>query len=238
MNSNGQGDAAAPGFAFAHVYNPKLEAGRGEQFSASAVRERQEAAIKAAWDAGDDFQLPMGRVDDALDTDGLQQASLEASIPSSNRGFQMLQKMGWSEGKGLGASEDGIVEPVRAGMEAGLRLGLGKAEQESFYISAENVTRKRLETEVQADEDYERTLKREVRHSTTSSSSFIWCQLLMLVLSACTLLYTYSSCLMTAAVESPQAERWHSVLTCGCTGNAGTSIKQSITAAAWCAPAA
>jgi hypothetical protein len=57
----------------------------------------------------------------------------------------------------------GIVEPVRAGMEAGLRLGLGKAEQDTFYISAENVTRKRLETEVQADEDYERTLKREVK---------------------------------------------------------------------------
>jgi hypothetical protein len=56
----------------------------------------------------------------------------------------------------------GIVEPVRAGMEAGLRLGLGKAEQDTFYVSAENVTRKRLETEVQADEDYERTLKREV----------------------------------------------------------------------------
>ena len=57
----------------------------------------------------------------------------------------------------------GIVEPVRAGMEAGLRLGLGKAEQDTFYVSAENVTRKRLETEVQADEDYERTLKREVK---------------------------------------------------------------------------
>lgn len=51
---------------------------------------------------------------------------------------------------------------MRAGMEAGLRLGLGKAEQETFYMAAENVTRKRLETEVQADEDYERTLKREV----------------------------------------------------------------------------
>ena len=48
-------------------------------------------------------------------------------------------------------------------MEAGLRLGLGKAEQEQFYTSADNVTRKRLEVEVQADEDYERTLKREVR---------------------------------------------------------------------------
>lgn len=47
-------------------------------------------------------------------------------------------------------------------MEAGLRLGLGKQEQENFYMAAENVTRKRLETEVQGDEDEGRTHRREV----------------------------------------------------------------------------
>ena len=51
---------------------------------------------------------------------------------------------------------------MRGGAEAGLRLGVGKAEQESFFICADNVTRKRLEAEVQAEEDYERTLRREV----------------------------------------------------------------------------
>ena len=57
----------------------------------------------------------------------------------------------------------GIVEPVRGGNEAGLRLGLGKQEQEDFYMAAENVTRKRLETEVQAEEDTDRTQRREVK---------------------------------------------------------------------------
>lgn len=56
----------------------------------------------------------------------------------------------------------GMVEPIRGGVEAGLRLGVGKAEQESFFICADNVTRKRLEAEVQAEEDYERTLARQV----------------------------------------------------------------------------
>ena len=55
------------------------------------------------------------------------------------------------------------MEPIRGGVEAGLRLGLGKQEQENFYMAAENVTRKRLETEVQGDEDEGRTQRREVR---------------------------------------------------------------------------
>ena len=56
----------------------------------------------------------------------------------------------------------GIVEPIRNGVEAGMRLGLGKQEQENFYMAAGNVTRKRMETEVQGDEDLDRTQRREV----------------------------------------------------------------------------
>lgn len=32
---------------------------------------------------------------------------------SGNIGFKLMSKMGWKEGKGLGKSEDGILEPVR-----------------------------------------------------------------------------------------------------------------------------
>lgn len=56
----------------------------------------------------------------------------------------------------------GITEPVRAGVEAGVVLGLGKQEQDDFYTTAENVTRKRLETEMQAVEDDARRERREV----------------------------------------------------------------------------
>lgn len=59
-----------------------------------------------------------------------------------------------------------MVEPIRGGVEAGIRLGLGKQEQENFYMAAQNVTRKRLETEVQGDEDEGRTQRREVRAPT------------------------------------------------------------------------
>lgn len=69
----------------------------------------REAGMEASWAMGDDFRLPMGHVDDALDTEGLVQASLDVAIPASNRGFQMLRRMGWSQGRGLGASENGEI---------------------------------------------------------------------------------------------------------------------------------
>ena len=43
-----------------------------------------------------------------------------------------------------------------------MRLGVGKAEEDSFYTAAENIVRKRLEVEVQAEEDESRMRRREV----------------------------------------------------------------------------
>lgn len=36
----------------------------------------------------------------------------ENQLTESNMGFKMLQKMGWSEGTGLGANAQGITKPV------------------------------------------------------------------------------------------------------------------------------
>ena len=52
---------------------------------------------------------------------------------------------------------------MKGGAEPGLRLGVGKQEQDDFYTAADNVQRRRLEVEIQADEDESRTAKREVR---------------------------------------------------------------------------
>ena len=59
-------------------------------------------------------------------------------------------------------SSAGITEPVQGGVEAGLRLGLGKAQQDTFYTDADNVVRRKLEVEVQADEDETRAARRQV----------------------------------------------------------------------------
>ncbi|KAH0625765.1 hypothetical protein JD844_033996 [Phrynosoma platyrhinos] len=50
-----------------------------------------------------------------------------------NIGFQMLQKMGWKEGLGLGAHGKGIKEPVKVGStSAGEGLGVGEKKEDTF----------------------------------------------------------------------------------------------------------
>jgi hypothetical protein len=55
-----------------------------------------------------------------------------------------------------------MVEPIKPTIEPGVKLGLGKQEEDNFYTAAEHVQRKRLETEIQATESADRTKRREV----------------------------------------------------------------------------
>ncbi|KAJ2620322.1 hypothetical protein GGI25_004947 [Coemansia spiralis] len=43
----------------------------------------------------------------------IKASSVNKAIGSDNIGFKLLSKLGWQEGQGLGASNDGIVEPIR-----------------------------------------------------------------------------------------------------------------------------
>jgi hypothetical protein len=57
----------------------------------------------------------------------------------------------------------GIPEPLRVdAADNGVRLGLGRAEQDRQYTAAENIERRALEVELQAFEDEGRRAKREV----------------------------------------------------------------------------
>ena len=58
----------------------------------------------------------------------------------------------------------GISEPIRLDAnDTGTRSGLGRRQEEAQYTSADNVYRRTLETELQAEEDEGRARKREVR---------------------------------------------------------------------------
>ncbi|XP_061499538.1 angiogenic factor with G patch and FHA domains 1 isoform X2 [Anopheles gambiae] len=57
-----------------------------------------------------------------------QVASLDQSISSSNKGFQMLSKLGWNEGKPLGKNDTGLTEPIALTTNVGTS-GLGSHGQ-------------------------------------------------------------------------------------------------------------
>jgi hypothetical protein len=60
-----------------------------------------------------------------------QSASVHRPIDVSNKGRQMLEKMGWAEGQGLGATNMGIAEPVQAVVRS-QRSGLGTGVKRSI----------------------------------------------------------------------------------------------------------
>lgn len=56
----------------------------------------------------------------------------EHKITSSNIGYQMLQKLGWSEGQGLGVNGGGIVDPVNKGSVSVENAGLGQTRPDDI----------------------------------------------------------------------------------------------------------
>nr|CAD1824182.1 unnamed protein product [Ananas comosus var. bracteatus] len=115
--------------------------------------ETEEAFSDSLADDSGDFRLPIDhRPTENLDTDDLEQASLDTQLTSSNVGFRLLQKMGW-KGKGLGKNEQGIVEPIKAGIRDP-KLGVGKQEEDDFFTAEENVQRKKLEVEHAETEEH------------------------------------------------------------------------------------
>ncbi|KAI3903882.1 hypothetical protein MKW92_023187 [Papaver armeniacum] len=120
-------------------------------------RKREEDSL--AEDHGDDFRLSSKhKPTENPDLDNVEQASLDTQLTSTNVGFRLLQKMGW-KGKGLGKNEQGIVEPIKAGIRDP-KLGIGKQEQDDFFTAEENIQRKKLEIELEETEEHAK--KREV----------------------------------------------------------------------------
>ena len=72
-------------------------------------KEKEELAhAQQSYDDAEPWHLPIGhRPQDSLATEGLAMASTDAAIPEHNKGFQMLQRMGW-KGTGLGRNENGM----------------------------------------------------------------------------------------------------------------------------------
>lgn len=80
-------------------------------------------------------------------------ASSKRPIDRSNIGFQLLQKAGWQEGKGIGAQEQGMATPLQASHNKG-SLGLGfqqhKQQQQQGLVQTSSSNSKQQEQQTTA----------------------------------------------------------------------------------------
>ncbi|KAI8824275.1 uncharacterized protein EV422DRAFT_478677, partial [Fimicolochytrium jonesii] len=86
-----------------------------------------------------------------LDLHSMDQTSMDSHLPEHNVGYQLLLKMGWSKGKGLGRGGEGRVDPVRIIVKEDT-LGVGKGEELDTYHQESTAKRKALDSEKIAEE--------------------------------------------------------------------------------------
>jgi len=87
---------------------------RNQAVHVSVLQKEKEQLAHAqhSYDDAEPWHLPIGhRPQDSLDTEGLAMASTDTAIPEDNRGYRMLQRMGW-KGTGLGRNENGESCPI------------------------------------------------------------------------------------------------------------------------------
>lgn len=86
--------------------------------------------------------------------------TVETKIKSTNKGFAMLAKLGWSEGQPLGLSGDGRIDPVPFHIKNDL-TGLGKTNQDFRMIETTVAQRRVLDSERQRKETEDQRKTRE-----------------------------------------------------------------------------
>ncbi|ESK98429.1 g patch domain containing 8 [Moniliophthora roreri MCA 2997] len=86
--------------------------------------------------------------------------TVETKIKSTNRGFAMLAKLGWTEGQPLGLSADARVDPIPFQMKSD-STGIGKANQDVRMIESTVSQRRELDSERQQKETQEQRQARE-----------------------------------------------------------------------------
>ncbi|EKM60892.1 uncharacterized protein PHACADRAFT_190019 [Phanerochaete carnosa HHB-10118-sp] len=106
---------------------------------------------------------------DAMDTDKYDEyvqrperevITVDTKIGSTNRGFAMLAKLGWTEGQPLGLSSEGRVDPIPFVLKNDF-TGLGKVNQDVKMIESTVSQRRGLDSERQTRETEEQRKARE-----------------------------------------------------------------------------
>ncbi|KAG6885942.1 hypothetical protein C0993_007444 [Termitomyces sp. T159_Od127] len=86
--------------------------------------------------------------------------TVETKIKPTNKGFAMLEKLGWTEGQPLGISGDGRTDPIPFHIKSDL-TGLGKISQDVRMIETTVSQRRGLDSERQQKETEDQRKARE-----------------------------------------------------------------------------
>jgi predicted component of type VI protein secretion system len=93
------------------------------------------------------------KVGSSHDKEKTIQASVDQSIPSENKGFKLLSKMGWSTGESLGKNDSGIKEPVQMKAQQGTS-GLGHEDNTQIFAGTSGNDKKKKEIWSKTQERY------------------------------------------------------------------------------------
>lgn len=66
----------------------------------------------------DQDQMDIDKYDDYVRGPVREVITVETKIKSTNKGFEMLSKLGWVEGQPLGLSKDGVLSPLNHSAKA------------------------------------------------------------------------------------------------------------------------
>ncbi|KAF8931148.1 G patch domain-containing protein 8, partial [Dissophora ornata] len=126
------------------------------------IRGALRAKHRPAYDnSGSDYDSLSDRDAHDDDTDvHVVAADMDTHIPPSNVGYQLLLKMGWKAGTGLGQTATGRTAPIPIERKQDV-LGIGKQEVDTWYNESSTARRKATEVERQAEETEMARIRRE-----------------------------------------------------------------------------
>ncbi|KAK7058256.1 hypothetical protein VNI00_001887 [Paramarasmius palmivorus] len=107
-----------------------------------------------------DVDQDINKYDEHLRAPAREVVTVETKIKSTNKGFAMLAKLGWTEGQPLGLSADARVDPIPFQMKAD-STGIGKNTQDVRMIESTVSQRRELDSERQQKETEQQRQARE-----------------------------------------------------------------------------
>ncbi|KAH9043726.1 hypothetical protein EDB85DRAFT_1855397 [Lactarius pseudohatsudake] len=105
-------------------------------------------------------QMDIDKYDDYVRGPVRDVITVDTKIKNTNKGFEMLSKLGWVEGQPLGLSQDARVDPIPFHVKNDA-TGLGKTSQDFRMIETTVSQRRELDSERQRNETEEQRKARE-----------------------------------------------------------------------------